>query len=117
MIIYADVLMGKDKGRLNFDVGLHYTLLHANTNIDRDFAKRTLHVLSPSLRMKYELAPSHHITVNYEYEATGNALTSLVEAKYLKSFNQVISSNLDQFYSNYHRVSLTQLLMLPLSRA
>lgn len=111
--ISTDALLGKDSGKFNFDIRISYALLQANTNLKKRIPNRKRHFIYPKLSAKYVFTPTHHIAVTYDYDVRENTLLSLLDEKYLKSYNQVVGSSLNRLYYKSHKASLMHFLMFP----
>lgn len=109
----TDALLGKDKGSLQFNIRLRYALLHANTNIARALENRTTHLFSPALQIIYKISLFQQLTLNYEYSAKENPITSLLDATYLTSFNRMVNSAYTHFYYKTHQTTLLHFMTFP----
>lgn len=103
---------GKDRGDLNFSLGLRYVFYHASTDIRRDFAQENTGFLSPVLQVKYQFTPFHYLMADYEYGKKKNAVGNFIDGQWLKSYNQVECSRAGKLFSPSHKVSLSHLLSL-----
>jgi hypothetical protein len=109
----VNVKFGKDKGRLTFLGSLGYLDIRSHTDIVRSFRQRSKRLLSPSVRIRYAFRDTHHLSVDYNYETSTHPITNLLSNGYLKTYNKVLSGNIDRLFYAKNSVSLTQVLMAP----
>ena len=109
---HGEMAVGKDQGKLNFSLRARYVMLHANTNLKRNFQKTSTHFLSPALQAKYQFSPYHHLTMNYEWKKDKRDIADLADGRWLKTYRQVESSQMDELFSATHKMSLSHLLSL-----
>lgn len=109
---YGDVMLGKDRGNLTFSIRLRYALLHSSSNIKRSFMQTNTNFLSPMLQVKYNITPYHYLMLKYECGKKKSDISDLIDNQWLKSYNQVVCSQVDRLFSPTHKVSLSHLLSL-----
>lgn len=110
---YGDAMLGKDRGNLTFSIRLRYALLNSSSNIKRSLSKTKTNFLSPMLQMKYNFTPYHYLMLKYECGKKKSDISDLVDNQWLKSYSQVVCSQVDRLFSPVHKVSLSHLLSLP----
>lgn len=108
----GDAMLGKDRGNLTFSIRLRYTLLRSSSNIKRSFMQTKTKFLSPMLQVKYNITPYHYLTLKYECGKKKSDIIDLIDNQWLKSYNQVVYSQVDRLFSPTHKVSLSHLLSL-----
>lgn len=108
----ADASLGKDRGKLTYEMRLRYSLLHANTNIDRKFVTSQSAMLSPMLKARYSFSMSHFLSLSWEYGAKENPILSLLANGYMSSYNHIATSSADRFFYKTNSISATHALML-----
>ncbi|MCD8310347.1 MAG: carboxypeptidase-like regulatory domain-containing protein, partial [Prevotellaceae bacterium] len=110
---YAEAMLGKDKGKIDFSLRLRYALFHASTDMGRSFVHKNAGSPTPMAQLKYRFTPYHYLMITYDYGLGKNAIGDLVEGQWLQAYNQVVYSNVDRLFSPSHKLSLTHLLLLP----
>ncbi len=109
---HGEVAVGKDQGKLSLSFRARYVLIHADTVLKRSFLKNSTHFLSPALQAKYQFSPYHHLVMNYEWKKDKRDIADLTDGRWLKSYHQVESSQVDELFSATHKASLSHLLSL-----
>ena len=110
---YGEAMGGKDVGNLTFSLRLRYAYHHASTNLERDFPRTGQGLLSPMAQVKYQFSPYHFLMLNYEYGLRQNAITDLIDGLWLRSYDQLVTSQVDKFFSAAHKATLSHFLSLP----
>lgn len=106
--------LNKDRGKFTFTGGIDYRYLHLHTNRVRPFQQNAKHVWAPMLRMDYAFTQMHRLSFDYDYSVNNHPITSLTDHSYLQGYDRIISSTADRFFFSRNRVSLQEVLILPM---
>lgn len=109
------IRFSKDRGKFTFTAGLSLQAVRVQNNLDRDFLDRSKLLLVPDLRFNYKFNNTHFVTLSYDELFRTHSIDDLIDGYNILSYNQIMHSSVNRLFGYVHKVSLTHMLMIPIS--